>query len=227
MTTNLGVLTQFKEYIKDANAGNKGFYENIEKNFNLKTKVQFEALITEQLETAEHVKDEKLLVNLLEKTIKPCLDKKAELLKQLNDAITENKLEQLKKFFNELLKPENKKVIVDELWEAYYASQTNGSYLSNLATDFGKRTEGAFATNYSQSQADPLKRVGMILFEALFTFFDYALYKSSNGQERLSVEYEFKPGNAEDSFKEMNKMKYGVGNVPAGTGEAPTNKLQF
>lgn len=252
MTTNLSVLTQFKEYIKAANADKKGFYENLERNFNLKTKAQFEALVTEQLTIASQGGEIEVLTNLLEKTIKPCLIEKqlntqnelyAKIKKDLkeeldrldkelvnNHANSDTKkiqLANLQKFFRLLLEAKNKEMIVDELWEAYYSSQTNGSYLSNVATDFGKRTEDAFRTSYAQTQADPLKRVGMILFEALFTFFDYALYKSTNGKERLSTEYEFKQNNGESSWDVSNQAKLGRKGTPGvGEGNAtPAPKL--
>lgn len=190
------VLHYFKNFLKNVNEEKK--HKEILQNYNLKTEEEFKSFVLEQLEAASQVKDKhglQALEDLLVLTIKPCLmeqdlEFEKELQVILQNKAAKNKEELLKELLllleNKVLKHEaNKMMLLQKLWEAYFADQ-NSNLAGTIANKFLRANKSAFDSFVGQTQADPLKRSGMFLFEALYAFFDFITYSSSNGKNKLS-----------------------------------------
>ena len=196
------ILTNFNRYLESYfknQPEKKPDYEELLKNYNLKTEEDFKKFASKHLEAAQNCTNSDILKKLLDKTILVCLEK-ASLVGKINKEVYDNLKDQIQQALNQEVLDEaqylnalqlfildilkaHKNIIIEELWTAYFEEQ---SQTSNMSKVFSQRTSQAFEGFVAQTQADPLKRAGMLMLEAVFTFVDFALYVSNKGTQKLS-----------------------------------------
>ena len=229
-TTEKRTLTpQFKEYLNAALS--KEEYLAVLKNYNLKTREEFGKFVAKHLGDAIEPKNSTITIetlqNLLNKTIFACLKLKLEQseynkLKAKLDKIMFNKqqltVKLLQAFLQEILSKHMDKII-NILWEAYFDTQQENFYF-NMAENFSKNkniTQIA-EMQLTQASADPGKRIGILLSEALYTLFNFAVYKNTLGEQKLPVDNN-QDSAEENPFYKMNRWRYGT-NIPGAAGPA-------
>ena len=194
-TENRMLIPQFLKLIREHATEEE--YKALMKNYDFKTEDVFENFVFKCLDfVVEKCSDpnknelKKLEVFLKDKLL-PCLSQADQVNKYFNELQEILKLknnndilafkERLKLFFKNLLKEktQDESNILKDVWEEYFKGQS-------MANVFSDRTKQIFEGFIAQNQADPLKRAGMLLFEAIFTFLDFAKYENTRGKQKLS-----------------------------------------
>ena len=105
----------------------------------------------------------------------------------------------------------NKQILLQSAWDEY-GSQPEQQTCNVLDH---KPLSSCGDQYYQQMQADPPKRAGYILYQALFDFLDKSLYIESNGKCRLSVQdYESGPNDDENALQRLWRIQTGNAFTP-------------
>lgn len=242
-------LENFKEHVNKSVmfSDQPGSVKAVLKNYNLQTKKQFQNLVVQQLNALIKLdiefkgnKDDlskitDLLYNFIDKVMIPCLEQDVEKnntqesinsLQYINDQKHKLDTSNQQQWFGLLLDliknqltQNNQKVIIDNLWEAYFENQKNISKEQLFANTLSQQTYQSLSTAVMQARANPSERLGIVLMDALVSLFDVIGYFNSSGTERLTP-----PANEEKvvtDFERNNMQKYGVSFPPQESGNSP------
>lgn len=228
-------LEQFKEHVKKSVIFSEqaGSTKAVLKNYNLQTKEQFQNLVLQQLNQLKKLNIElkgdnneitDLLYNFVDKVMIPCLEQDVEknnteesinslqyIKDQKQKLDTSNQqqwFELLLNLIKNQLTQNNQKVIIDNLWEAYFENQKNISKEQLFANTLSQQTYQSLSTAVMQARANPSERLGIVLMDALVSLFDVIGYFNSSGTERLTPPVNEDKGLTD--FERSNMQKSGM-----------------